>query len=323
MGDADCPPPSDDFLDVLHKEKNYSTHTISAYRRDLTRFLAYLKRKNEVWHAIRPPTIRAYISQRFLSGISGRSLQRELSSLRGFYHYCYTQGLVSSNPAQGVRAPRYRKRLPATLSIEQISSLLQNPKRDDPLLARDFAMVELAYSSGLRLSELVSVRFEDLDLQTGRLRVLGKGSKQRDLPVGRLACDAIRRWLPWRERLVKGGHSFLFIGRHGGKMSNRSVQLRWRDLARQRGLEHNLHPHILRHSFATHLLESSGDLRAVQELLGHSDIGTTQVYTHLDFQHLARVYDKAHPRAQKKPERGAIHNSQASGASARLKKTSK
>lgn len=295
-------PPSDDFLNVLRQEKNYSVHTVSAYSRDLKRFFAYLRKNNEVWSTIRSQTVRDYVSQRFFAGINGRSLQRELSSVRGFYHYCRAQGFIAHNPAHGVRAPRYQKRLPTTLSIEQIAGLLQQIKPPQPLLLRDAAMIELAYSSGLRLSELVSVQLDDLSLERGQLRVLGKGAKQRDLPVGRLACQAIRRWLPAREKLMREQHSFLFIGRHGGAIGARAIQRRWRQLARRCGLSQDLHPHVLRHSFATHLLESSGDLRAVQELLGHADISTTQVYTHLDFQHLAKVYDRSHPRAGRKSD---------------------
>lgn len=302
MSDAARLPPIRDFLDTLHHEKNYSRHTLSAYQRDIKRFLVYLQRQGETWRSVKQQTVRDYAARRFLAGISGRSLQRELSSLRGFYHYCRAQGFVVDNPAHGVRPPRYRKRLPKTLSVDQISALLQTADQDDPLLLRDFAMIELTYSSGLRLSELVAVRLEDLDLHAGRLRVLGKGSKQRDLPVGRLACMAVQRWLSHRKNLVKGQHSFLFVGRHGRAMSARAVQLRWHGAAKRCGLDQNLHPHILRHSFATHLLESSGDLRAVQELLGHSDISTTQIYTHLDFQHLAKVYDRAHPRARRRSD---------------------
>lgn len=295
-------PPSDDFLNVLRQEKNYSVHTVSAYGRDLKRFFAYLRKNNKVWSSICSQTVRDYVSQRFFAGINGRSLQRELSSVRGFYHYCRAQGFIAHNPAHGVRAPRYQKRLPTTLSIEQIAGLLQQLGPPQPLLLRDAAMIELAYSSGLRLSELVSVRLDDLNLELGQLRVLGKGAKQRDLPVGRLACQAIQRWLPAREKLMREQHPFLFIGRHGGAIGARAIQLRWRQLARHYGLSQDLHPHVLRHSFATHLLESSGDLRAVQELLGHADISTTQVYTHLDFQHLAKVYDRSHPRAGRKSD---------------------
>ena len=300
MTALDRVPPCGDFLDTLRQEKNYSPYTLAAYRRDLDRFLAYLHTRDRLWHTVDEQTVRDYVSQRYMAGISGRSLQRELSSLRGFYYHCRARGLIAYNPAQGVRPPRYRKRLPKTMSIEQIAGLLRRVDESNPLLMRDLAMIELTYSSGLRLSELIGVRLEDVDLDVGQLRVVGKGSKQRDLPIGRLAREALKRWLSRREDLIREKTPFLFVGRHGRRLSTRAVQLRWRQLGIRCGLDQALHPHMLRHSFATHLLESSGDLRAVQELLGHADIGTTQVYTHLDFQHLAKVYDRAHPRAQGK-----------------------
>ena len=287
-----------DFLATLAYEKNYSAHTITNYRRDLFRFMQFLQTTNADWRALDSKQIRNYVSERFFSHIKGRTLQRELSSLRCFYQYCLVQGTVKNNPVADVHAPRTEKRLPTTLTIEQISQLLDGVVKE-PLEIRDVAMAELAYSSGLRLAELVAVDIHTIDLDAGSIRVLGKGSKQRDLPIGQCACTAIRQWLKIRTDLATAGEQALFVGRRGMRLSPRAVQKRFAGLAVKQGLDLHLHPHLLRHSFASHMLESSGDLRAVQELLGHADIGTTQVYTHLDFQYLAKVYDKAHPRSHR------------------------
>ena len=289
----------DDFLAVLRREKNYSPHTIANYRRDLLRFSAYLNNAALDWKNLSAKHLRDYVSERFFDGIKGRTLQRELSSLRSFYRHCVAGGTVKNNPVIGVRPPRGDKKLPETLTIEQLVSLLEVPS-NDALVLRDIAIMELAYSSGLRLSELLNTGLHDVDLHAGVVRVIGKGSKQRELPVGSRACHAIRCWLKLRTQFVRGDEDALFIGRRGKRLSARAVQKRLAEHAKKCGLEAHLHPHMLRHSFATHILESCGDLRAVQELLGHADISTTQIYTHLDFQHLARVYDKTHPRAQRR-----------------------
>ena len=288
----------DDFLAVLSRERNYSHHTLTAYHRDLDRFRGYLEVAGLDWREITEKDVRSYVSHRFFDGARGRSLQRELSSLRSFYRHCLACGSAVRNPVLGVRPPRFEKRLPETLTIEQITSLLE-VKTEDALVLRDIAIMELAYSSGLRLSELLQVGIGDIDLDTGAVRVIGKGSKQRDLPVGRRACEAVRCWLRLRARFVRGDEDTLFLSRRGCSLTPRAVQKRIAAHAKRCGLAPRLHPHMLRHSFASHMLESSGDLRAVQELLGHADISTTQVYTHLDFQHLARIYDKAHPRARR------------------------
>jgi integrase/recombinase XerC len=198
-----------------------------------------------------------------------------------------------------VRAPKTRSGLPRALDVDQIASLLQIDARD-PLVCRDLAMIELLYSSGLRLAELIGLEVDHLDLESGMLRVVGKGRRTREVPIGRFAQRALVRWLARRQDLAPVGQAALFVSRRGNRLSSRSVQQRIARWARLRGLDQSVHPHMLRHSFATHLLESAGDLRAVQELLGHADIRTTQVYTHLDFQHLAKVYDRAHPRAKRR-----------------------
>ena len=289
----------EEFLATLKYEKNYSAHTLDNYRRDLLRFTAFLRKTETDWHALSAKQVRDYVSERFFSNVKRRTIQRELSSLRSFYRYYLTKGEVKNNPVTDVRAPRTEKRLPTTLTIEQISRLLDQSVTE-PLEMRDVAMAELAYSSGLRLAELVAVDVDTIDLDAGSMRVLGKGSKQRDLPVGNCACTAIRRWLTVRTTLAKDGEQALFVSRQGSRLSPRAVQKRFAALAVKQGLDLHLHPHLLRHSFASHILESSGDLRVVQELLGHADLSTTQVYTHLDFQHLAGVYDKAHPRARRR-----------------------
>lgn len=304
------------FLDTLHGARNYSPRTLDAYRRDILRFLDFLQTAGVEWRAAGEEQVRDYVSRRFLSGVRGRTLQRELSSLRQFFRYCGECGWVEGNPAASVRPPRVEKNLPETLTVDQVVELLgsggagitavriggRGGGDGEALAMRDLAMIELAYSSGLRLSELVSVDLGDIDLDADAafVRVTGKGAKQREVPVGAHACNAVRAWLGFRAQLADADETALFVTRRGRRIGARAVQTRMRQFARRRGLPQRLHPHMLRHSFASHLLESSGDLRAVQELLGHADISTTQVYTHLDFQHLARVYDKAHPRARKR-----------------------
>jgi integrase/recombinase XerC len=234
-------------------------------------------------------------------GKGGTSIQRMLSSLRTFYRFLLREGLAKDNPADGIRAPKSAKRLPKTLDQEQVGHLLDSNAEDDPLALRDQAMMELIYSSGLRLAELVSLDIDTIDFRDGEMVVTGKGSKSRMLPVGAPAIAAVRAWIALRTTLIKDlNEKALFVNARGGRVSARTVQQRLARAAKLRGLDQHLHPHMLRHSFATHMLEASGDLRAVQELLGHANLSTTQVYTHLDFQHLASVYDGAHPRAQRK-----------------------
>jgi integrase/recombinase XerC len=303
MPDSDAPEHLEPFLRHLAHERRLSPHTLTSYRRDLTRIRDWLTAEGRgPWERVDQATVRRYAAWRHRGGASGRTLQRELSALRTLFRYLLREGLVGHNPAQGVRAPKSPRKLPGTLDADQLCALLDHPD-DEPLALRDTAMVELFYSSGLRLAELVSVNLGDIDMNDGTLEVTGKGAKTRRVPVGRQARDAIARWLGVRGGLAGMEERALFVSSRGGRIHPRTVQERLRRWAIGQGATRHVHPHLLRHSFASHLLESSGDLRAVQELLGHADISTTQVYTHLDFQHLAQVYDKAHPRARKKPER--------------------
>ncbi len=288
------------FLRHLAHERRLSDRTLSSYRRDLTRFRAWLRRgRAGPWERLDQQAVRGYVAWRHRSGVSGKTLQRELAALRSFYRYLLREGVVDRNPAQGVRAPKAARKLPATLDADQLCSLLDQPNAD-PLVLRDTAMIELFYSSGLRLAELVAIDIGDIDGDDATLEVTGKGAKTRRVPVGSQALEAIGHWLKVRGSYAATDQKALFVSRRGNRIHPRTVQQRLQQWALVRGATRNLHPHLLRHSFASHLLESSGDLRAVQELLGHADIGTTQIYTHLDFQHLAQVYDQAHPRARKK-----------------------
>jgi integrase/recombinase XerC len=288
------------FLHHLTHERRFSRHTLENYRRDLIRIRDWLDGQGQCsWARLDQQTVRRYVAARHRGGASGKTLQRELSSLRSLYRFLLREGAVTTSPAQGVRAPKVARKLPATLDADQLSALLDGSD-DEPLVVRDTAMVELLYSSGLRLAELVSVDVGDIDMRDGSLRVTGKGAKTRTVPVGTKAREAVQRWLAVRGSLAAPDEAGLFVSKRGRRIHPRTVQQRLNRWALTQGATRNVHPHLLRHSFASHLLESSGDLRAVQELLGHSDISTTQIYTHLDFQHLARVYDKAHPRAKKK-----------------------
>jgi integrase/recombinase XerC len=287
------------FLSHLSFERRMSSHTVLAYRHDLGRLAAFCEKRDvKRWAALNNFQVRAYAASEHAGGIAPRSIQRRLSAARSFYEYLMREGAVKNNPALEVRAPKSKKRLPATLDADQMGRLL-NFRVDDSLSARDKAMMELFYSSGLRLGELVGLDVAAVDLAERTVRVLGKGQKTRIVPVGRHAIDAVKKWLI--ERAAVAGKGALFVGKSGRPLSVRAVQLRVGTWARRQGLSMHVHPHMFRHSFATHLLESSGDLRGVQELLGHADISTTQVYTHLDFQHLASVYDAAHPRARRRP----------------------
>ncbi len=292
------------FLEHLASERRLSPHTITNYRRDLTQLLYWLREQDLVsWSELDHHRVRAYVARRHRAGLSPKSLQRELSALRSLFRFLLREGLAENNPAHGVRAPKQRRRLPATLDADSLGAMLDSPP-GDPLEFRDLAMLELFYSSGLRLAELVSLDLGDIDPRDASLEVIGKGRKTRRVPVGGKALAALRRWLELRPGLAGPQERALFVSRRGHRIHPRTVQVRLKRWALSRGAPRDLHPHLLRHSFASHLLESSGDLRAVQELLGHADISTTQIYTHLDFQHLAQVYDKAHPRARKrsKPE---------------------
>jgi len=289
----------DAFLGHLRLERNLSEHTVKAYRRDLTCLREYCdEREISAWRDLAPHHVRAYAARIHAQGLNPRSIQRRLSGLRSFMNYLVRENLLKQNPAVDITAPKVARNLPNTLDIEQMGRLLAIPGKD-PVSKRDRAMLELFYSSGLRLAELVELDPADVDLDDGVVRVTGKGRKDRLIPVGRKAREAIREWLRVRPELAHVEERALFVGARGRRISPRSIQQRVRHWAKQAGIPQRVYPHLFRHSFATHLLESSGDLRGVQELLGHADISTTQVYTHLDFQHLAQIYDKAHPRARR------------------------
>lgn len=291
----------DAFYRHLRNERQLSPRTLEAYRHDLEGLRDFLvSRQLGRWQELDTPQLRLFVAQRHQAGLSGRSLQRLLSAVRSLYSYLIRERLCKHNPALDLRAPKSPRKLPKALDADLTSQLLNDNSDDDWLAVRDHAMLELFYSSGLRLSELAGLDAPALDSAQGEVRVLGKGNKTRLVPVGRLALDALARWLAVRS-LAAGDNPALFIGKQGRRLSARAIQLR----VKAWGVQHigqKLHPHMLRHSFASHMLESSGDLRAVQELLGHADISTTQIYTHLDFQHLAQVYDQAHPRAKRKNE---------------------
>ncbi len=283
------------FLAYLRNERQYSAHTVSNYRRDLDKFAAFCRsRQLDDFDAVHNADVRQWVALLHRRGLAGNSLQRALSAVRSFYQYLMRQG-TSHNPAVGVRAPKAGKRLPKAMDADRLQQYLAIPG-DDWLSVRDRAMLELFYSSGLRLAELVGLDKQDLDNREGLVTVHGKGGKTRTIPVGRVALQALEQWLRQRDTTATDSEA-VFISRRGNRISPRTVQQRLQHHARHQALGEPVHPHMLRHSFASHLLESSGDLRAVQELLGHANIGTTQVYTHLDFQHLAQVYDRAHPRA--------------------------
>lgn len=288
------------FLEHLRDERRLSDHTITSYRRDLARLIGFCAaRRIPDWQALDPREGRAFVATLHRQGRSGRTIRRCLAAARSLYRYLLRENVVTRNPLVGIPAPRARKRLPRTLSADQAGHLVAIPG-DDVLAVRDRAILELLYSSGLRLSELVGLELADLDVGAALVRVTGKGAKTRVLPVGRFAREALGRWLVARAQLAVKDEPALFTARSGQRLGHRAVQLRVRRWAERQGVGVPVHPHMLRHSFASHLLESSGELRAVQELLGHADISTTQIYTHVDFQHLARVYDRAHPRARSK-----------------------
>jgi integrase/recombinase XerC len=287
-----------DWLGRLLTERHASAHTIDAYRRDLGKLDAFMHARGLAgFAALDANAMRAFIATHHRAGLAPKSLQRLLSSCRSLFRHLVREGVLDHDPAQGVRGPKVHRKLPEVLDVDEAGALM-TVDRGGALAPRDRAMLELFYSSGLRLSELCGLRWMDVDLDGGEVRVLGKGSKTRIVPVGRYAVTALRALGAAEGTLAD---TPIFRGRGGAPINPRTVQLRMNKLAVLQGLPRHLHPHLLRHTFASHLLESSGDLRAVQELLGHADIATTQIYTHLDFQYLAKVYDGAHPRAKRKP----------------------
>ena len=289
------------YLQYLAAERRLSPHTVAAYQHDLTNLSQLTAGKPLA--VLDVTDIRGAIVKLRSQNLAATSVARQLSSWRGFYAFACRRLGFANNPCTGLRPPKAAKALPQILSPDACTQLLDGSApaaADDALLARDRAMFELFYSSGLRLSELVGLDLNDLNLQAGEAQVTGKGNKTRIVPVGQQALAAVAAWLPQRLPLARPDTAALFIGQRGARLSPRSVQLRLNRWALQAGLSQHVHPHMLRHAFATHVLQSSGDLRAVQEMLGHASISTTQVYTHLDWQHLAKVYDQAHPRARKK-----------------------
>ena len=294
--------PVDEFL-AHCAQRRLSAHTVDAYRRDLARLAAFLELENtgsKRWRDLSAKQARAFPAKLHQSGLSARSIQRMLSAARAFYRHLIKTGHSTANPFDGVSAPKAGRKLPATLSVDEVAALLE--RHDGSVLSiRDHAILELFYSSGLRLAELAALNYNDngVDFAQAEVRVTGKGNKQRIVPVGAKATSALREWLSHRSTLAAAGETALFVNKNGRRLGVRGIQQRLNTFAKTHGLGRPLHPHMLRHSFASHVLASSGDLRAVQEMLGHADIATTQIYTHLDFQHLAKVYDQAHPRARK------------------------
>ncbi|NOY62144.1 MAG: tyrosine recombinase XerC [Gammaproteobacteria bacterium] len=289
------------FIAQLTRERQLSRHTTQAYRRDLAKAQRYCSEVGvRCWSQLDGALLRTFVATTHRGGLAPHSIQRLLSSLRSFYQFLEKEGVVTANPVVGIRPPKAPRKLPKVLDVDEAERLLKPADGDPMLAARDVAIMELMYSSGVRVGELVMIDRGDIDLSDNIATVQGKGNKTRQVPIGRQACKALREWLCHRAQLVKTSEHALFVGRRGKRLSTRAVQLRVRRRALEQGLATSVHPHMLRHSCASHLLESSGNLRAVQELLGHADISTTQVYTHLDYQYLAQVYDSAHPRAKKK-----------------------
>lgn len=296
----DRQPLIDSFLSSLGGERRLSWHTVDAYRRDLFKFDEFCKKENlTTWHDINSWQVRRFAAAMHRKGLSARSIARRLSTLRSFLNYLVGEGVIEANPAADVVAPKAPKRLPGVLDTDTMAALLSIQTGDDIFAIRDLAIMELFYSSGLRLAELTSLELACLDLNDRTVRVTGKGNKDRIVPVGKKALVALSNWLKRRPEFVREDPTSVFLARSGKRLSTRSVQARVLLWAKRQGVPARVYPHLFRHSFASHLLESSGNLRGVQELLGHSSISTTQIYTHLDFQHLAQVYDKAHPRARR------------------------
>lgn len=308
------------FRRYLAVERRCSPHTVDAYTRDLRALVSYCDRAGlESWAALDSGHVRAFAAKQHAGGLGPRSIQRRLSAVRSFYEFLQREaqalreqqarGLpgreimtLRSNPGRDVRAPKAARKLPQTLDADQMARLLDIPA-GEPFATRDRAIMELLYSSGLRLAEIVGLDVNALDPSDRTVRALGKGEKTRVVPVGRFALRALQQWLIERSSLVKSGEEALFVGRSGRRLGRRAVELRVAYWARRQGLSAHVYPHLFRHSFASHLLESGAELRGVQELLGHADIATTQIYTHLDFQHLARIYDATHPRARRSKTR--------------------
>ncbi|MEE3664125.1 tyrosine recombinase XerC [Brenneria sp. g21c3] len=290
--------PVDDFLRYLKVERQMSPLTLSSYARQLAAVIAMVSSAGvDDWRTLDAAGVRAVVSRSKRDGLHASSLALRLSALRSFLDWMVARGELGANPAKGVSTPRVGRHLPKNMDVDEMNRLL-DIELDDPLAVRDRAMLEVMYGAGLRLAELVGMDCRHIDLDSGEVWVLGKGSKERRLPMGKTAVTWLERWLALRE-LFGPQDDAIFISNQGRRISMRNVQKRFAEWGGKQGVNSHVHPHKLRHSFATHMLESSGDLRAVQELLGHANLSTTQIYTHLDFQHLASVYDAAHPRAKR------------------------
>src|SRR4051812_9974952 len=289
------------FNEFLRSEKQLSIHTQTNYQRDLQKFADYCVKFSLTDLAeIRSQHIRQIVAQLHRQGLGGKSLSRWLSAMRSFFQFAIRNGWAKNNPADAIQAPKSPKKLPKTLDVDQTAQFV-SVQGDSELALRDRALLELIYSSGLRLAEVVGLDLQNIDMHEEMVTVLGKGNKQRMLPIGSHAITALKAWLVQRKTFLKDdAEKAVFISKRGTRITHRAVQMRMQQLSVAQGMDTPVHPHMLRHSFASHMLESSGDLRLVQEMLGHANISTTQIYTHLDFQHLAKVYDSAHPRAQRK-----------------------
>ncbi len=290
----------DRFYRFLSSEKQFSPHTLDAYKRDIERCLKFcIEQGANQWSDLDEALLRRHLAQQHRQGIGGRSLQRMLSALRRLFHFLQVNQRLRDNPAAQIRAPKSEKRLPSVMTPDTLNQLLST-HTEDPLEIRDHAMLELLYASGLRRAELISLDLMDIDWQQKNLRVLGKGRKERLCPFGKSAEKMLEKWIKCRESIANSMEKAVFVSKRGERISASSLASRLKRLCKQKGIEQRVYPHLMRHSFASHMLEASQDLRAVQELLGHAHLKTTQIYTHLDFQQLASCYDAAHPRAQKK-----------------------
>lgn len=293
------------YLEYLRVERQLSAHTLSNYQRHLTAMVEWLETKQvHGWQELNNPLVRQWAhTLRKHKDTSPRTISTKMSALRSFADWLVIQGILDANPARGVALPKLGRPLPKNLDVDQMHQLLNITDEGDPLAVRDRAIMELFYSTGMRLSELVALNLSDLELDTRQVRVIGKGNKERILPIGRLALEWLHKWLSLRSSFLGDDLEALFLSSRKRRITARMVEIRLEQWGQKQTVTSHVHPHKIRHSFATHMLESSGDLRAVQELLGHANLATTQVYTHLDFQHLANVYDQAHPRSRRKTDK--------------------
>lgn len=289
----------DRYLRYIEQVRRYSARTVDSYGADLDKFIAFCEQRALTPATVQQADVRGFAAQLHRGGLSGRSIARNLSAIRRLLNFLQRESILKNNVAVGVRAPKSPRKLPKALDADAARVFVEIAGADF-VSVRDRAIVELFYSSGLRLTELLSLNMDSIDFTQALVRVTGKGSKTREVPVGRFAIEAIGAYLQQRSRVAHENEAGLFVSQRGSRLTARAIQSRIARLGIVQGMDRRVHPHMLRHSFASHLLESSGDLRAVQELLGHANLATTQIYTHLDFQHLAKVYDQAHPRARKK-----------------------